>query len=81
MRDTTKTITSNGGLEIQAAIFFHYIWENWIECVPNGVNFYVIYWRERGRQKKVGATMGFSYLQVKLGIARRLYIVKNQVFK
>lgn len=25
--------------------------------------------------------MGFTYLQVKLGIERRLYIAKNQVFK
>lgn len=39
--------------------FFYYIWENWIECVFNGVNFYVIYLRER---KKVGIIMGFIYL-------------------
>lgn len=25
--------------------------------------------------------MGFTHLQVKLGIERRLYIAKNQVFK
>lgn len=67
----------NSSLERQAA-FFHYIWENWIECVPNGVNFCVIYLRER---KKAGTTMGFTHLQVKLGIERRLYIAKNQVFK
>lgn len=55
--------------------FFHYIWENWIECVPNGVNFYVIYLRER---KKAGTTMGFTHLQVKLGIERRLTLLKTK---
>lgn len=39
--------------------FFYYIWENWIECFFYGVNFYVIYLRER---KKVGIIMGFIYL-------------------
>lgn len=73
-----KQLLKNSSLERQAAFFFHYIWENWIECVPNGVNFCVIYLRER---KKAGTTMGFTHLQVKLGIERRLHIAKNQVFK
>lgn len=65
----------NSSLERQAAIFFFITFgENWIECVPNGVNFCVIYLRER---KKAGTTMGFTHLQVKLGIERGLNIAKK----